>query len=229
MNYNVLKINRLNENRMFISKKGTTRPKNKECKMSLENTAIINKAKQFVQAYSTINAAEDISNYISDDIEFSGPNIPRTKGKKEFLDVFKKELVSVYRAIPDLQTSSFGYDFDSIDKNTVFLKLKQKGTLSGPYSYKGEVFAPNNQKIEFPVESCSITYSGDLVSKFTKGYICDKTSGNTGGLLSTDGILSFLGESPSTLKYKPLFVAFKEFFGRNRKRFIFFFQILNII
>ena len=63
----------------------------------------------------------------------------------------------------------------------------------------------------------SITVQGSKISRITKGYVIDRTTGNTKGLTGIKGTLVALGEAPSVVSYLPLPVALKRFFGRNRK------------
>ena len=106
-----------------------------------------------------------------------------------------QELATLFRSLPDLQTSSYGYDTDANDDSKVWLKIRQRGTLTGPLSYKGDVFLPNNKVVEFPVEMWSLSFNAaGKVSRVTKGYVIDRTVGNTAGLGGPKGVLVVLGE-----------------------------------
>ena len=189
------------------------------CMSSVEgsSSASISIAKQFVLASSSINALEDIAPFLADDVEVSGPSTPRSVGKQGYLSEVGKELAALFRAMPDLQTSSYGYDVDSKDAGTVWLKVRQRGTITGAFSYNGDVFPPNKKAVEFPVEMWSVKVVGGKVTRVTKGYVVDRTVGNTGGLPGPAGVLAALGEAPLKISYLPLAVAVKQFFGRNRK------------
>lgn len=53
--------------------------------------------------------------------------------------------------------------------------------------------------------------------KYTSGFVIDRFVGNTGGLTSFDGLLEYVGEGPSKLKYVPIGAAVKQFFSRTKK------------
>ena len=77
------------------------------------------------------------------------------------------------------------------------------GTLTGVFSYDGDVYPGNNKAVEFPVEVWSITVQGSKISRITKGYVIDRTTGNTKGLTGIKGTLVALGEAPSVASYLP--------------------------
>ena len=54
--------------------------------------ALLTMAKQFVLASSSINAIDDINPLVADDIEFSGPDIPLTSGKFNYLKIIGEVL-----------------------------------------------------------------------------------------------------------------------------------------
>ena len=89
--------------------------------------------------------------------------------------------------------------------------------MTGIFSYDGEVYPGNNKVVEFPVEMWSISVQGSKIIRITRGYVVDRTTGNTRGLPGIKGTLAALGEAPSVALYLPLPVALKRFFGRNRK------------
>ena len=65
----------------------------------------------------------------------------RTIGKQGYLSRVGKEVATLYRAMPDLQTSSYGYDVDENDPNTIWLKIRQRGNYIAVsmYMYTQEV------------------------------------------------------------------------------------------
>lgn len=181
------------------------------------SSEVMNIARKFVAVSSSVNFASEMLQFLSEDVELSGPKQARTIGKKAYLEAVGPEISALLRAVPDLQVSAYGIEVDPNDASTVWLKLKQRGTVSGPLSYKGDVLLPNKRGIEFPVEIMSLTLKGGLISRVTKGYVIDRTTGNTGGLLGLDGVATTLGEGPAKISTLPVAVAIKQFFSRNRK------------
>jgi hypothetical protein len=181
------------------------------------STEFVNIARKLVSASSSTNFANDMLQFLSEDVELSGPKQAKTIGKKAYLEAVGPEISALLRAVPDLQVSAYGVEIDPKDANTVWLKLKQRGTVTGPLSYKGDVLLPNKKAIEFPVEMWSLRFKSGLISRVTKGYVVDRTTGNTGGLLGLDGVATLLGEGPAKLSTLPVAVAIKQFFSRNRK------------
>jgi len=191
----------------------------REATMSTPTTSaeVVNIARKFIIASSSVNFATDAQPFIADQVEFSGPRQAKSFGRKNYLAAFGPELSALLRAVPDLQVSAFGVEIDPLDPSTVWLKLKQRGTITGPLSYKGDVLIPNKKKVEFPVEILSLSFQGSVISRITRGYVVDRTTGNTGGLLGVDGVATVLGEGPARISTVPIAVAVKQFFSRNRK------------
>ena len=70
---------------------------------------------------------EDIEPFLAENVECVAAESVRAVGKQAYLSQVGKELAALYRAMPDLQTSSYGYDLDDADPNTVWLKIRQRG------------------------------------------------------------------------------------------------------
>ena len=64
---------------------------------------------------------------MAENVECVAAESVRAVGKQAYLSQVGKELAALYRAMPDLQTSSYGYDLDDADPNTVWLKIRQRG------------------------------------------------------------------------------------------------------
>lgn len=70
---------------------------------------------------------------------------------------------------------------DEKDPTVVWFKIRPKGTLTGPFAYKGEVYLPHMKKVELPIQQLSVTVVSGIVARLTAGYIIDRLTGNTGG------------------------------------------------
>lgn len=158
-----------------------------------------------------------------------------TVPKPNYLASLPKVQSSFLRAVPDIELRPYNFIIDESNPDLVWFKLRPKGTFSGPLSYKGEVYLPNNKIVEFPIiQSSVVVKSGKVtmfdlstplinriflcqVFKFTSDYVVDRLIGNTDGLTSFDGLLASIGEAPSKFSYLPALVVIKQFFSRTRK------------
>ena len=148
------------------------------------------------------------------DFSASGP-ASLVVGKTKFMT----ESAPIYKAMPDLDLRGYAFQADPADPSVVWFKLRPEGSISEPFVFNGEVYAPSILKgVEFPVEtgSVKVTSSGK-VTRLTTGYVADRLTGNTNGLTGTNGILSALGQTPAGFTTLPVAFAIKKFFGRNRR------------
>lgn len=76
--------------------------------------------------------------------------------KSQYLSGFSREVSSFQRAAPDFDYRSYGYAIDEKDSSTVFFKIRPVGTLTGPFSFKGEVYLPNQKKFELPIQQFAV-------------------------------------------------------------------------
>ncbi len=154
---------------------------------------------------------------LANDCVVSGPTVYFTD-KQKYLTAFAKEQSAFLRAVPDYDVRAYSFAIDKYDDRKIWFKLRPRGTITGPYSYNGEVYLPNQKNIEFPIQQMSVTINNNgLISKITTGYVIDKFVGNTNGLVGRDGLLSALDNIPNKFTYLPPAIVLKQFFSRNRK------------
>merc|ERR1712113_696321 len=85
----------------------------------------------------------------------------------------------------------YGFHVDPIDLNRVWYTARGVGTNRGPFP--GELPA-TGRKVVNPPQVCSMTVNAQgLVSRYTIGYVVDRSVGNTGGLGGLYGILYAIG------------------------------------
>ena len=169
-----------------------------------------------VKTFAASNLGAANPSLLSDDFVCSGPDF--VVGRKDsYVAGLTKETQVFQAALPDFDLRPYGFMVDETRPDTVWFKIRPRGTATGPFAYKGEVYAPNDQTVELPIQQLSVTVRGGKVSRVTAGYSVDKQSGNTGGLMGPQGVLYALGEKPSPFSYLPLAVALGQLVGRTRK------------
>jgi hypothetical protein len=57
----------------------------------------------------------------------------------------------------------YGYVVDETDPNIIWFKSRPIGTVTGPFSFNGNVYLPNQKKLELPISQFSITIQGEKV------------------------------------------------------------------
>jgi hypothetical protein len=173
---------------------------------------LVSVAKTF--ALANLGAANP--SLLADDFACSGPDF--VLGRKEtYVAGLTRETQVFQAALPDFDLRPYGFAVDETRPDTVWFKIRPRGTSTAPFAYKGEVYAANDRPIELPIQQLSVTVRGGKVSRLTAGYSVDKQSGNTGGLLGPKGVLYALGEKPSPFSYLPVTVALSQLVGRSRK------------
>ena len=100
--------------------------------------------------------------------------------KTRYLRGLAIENSAITRAVPDLDFRPHAFVVDETDPSIVWFKIQPTGTVSGPFSYRGEVYLPNYETVEFPLQQLSVQIQGDKVRRVSAGYVIDRLSGNTG-------------------------------------------------
>lgn len=168
------------------------------------------------RSFATTNLGVTDPSLLADDFLCSGPGFNGVD-KKSYLAGLTKETAVFQRAMPDFNLRPYSFAVDESQPNTVWFKIRPKGTLTGPFSFKGEVYLPNQKVAEQPAQQLSVTIRSGQVTRVTAGYIIDRFTGNTGGLAGPLGILYALDEAPSKFDYFPPAVVVKQFFSRTKK------------
>ena len=171
--------------------------------------------KSFVSSnFGLIDSSDSL---LANDVKVSGPTVYYTD-KQKYLNALAKEQSAFLRAVPDYDVRAYSFAVDKYDNRKIWFKVRPRGTITGPFSYNGEVYLPNQKNIEFPIQQLSITVNNNgLISKMTTGYVIDKFVGNTNGLVGRDGLLYALDNIPNKFAYLPPAIVLKQFFSRNRR------------
>lgn len=168
------------------------------------------------RSFATTNLGITDPSLLADDFLCSGPGFNGID-KKSYLGGLTKETAVFQRAMPDFNLRPYSFVVDESQPNTVWFKIRPKGTLTGPFSFKGEVYLPNQKLAEQPAQQLSVTIRSGQITRLTAGYIIDRFTGNTGGLAGPLGILYALDEAPSKFSYFPPAVVVRQFFSRTKK------------
>ena len=99
---------------------------------------------------------------LSDDFIYSTPN--ESLDKENFLTSYGKTLQDIERAIPNYDDRPYSFTIDTSTADKVWFKIQPRGTISGPFSYRGEVYLPNDRNIEFPTQQLSATIKSGKVT-----------------------------------------------------------------
>ena len=151
------------------------------------------------------------------DSKFSGSGLMFKVNKQRYLSALGQESAAFRRAMPDFEFRPYDFEVDPVKPNTVWFKIRPKGTLTGPFSFKGVVYLPNKSVVEMPVQLCSVTVENSKITGVTAGYVMDRYTGNTGGYPGAFGVLFVLGYPPSKFDFFPPASVVRQFFGRTRK------------
>lgn len=138
--------------------------------------------------------------------------------KKRYVSALSKETSAFRRAMPDFEFRPYDFEIDPENKNTVWFKIRPRGTITGPFTYKTDVYLPNKKAIELPLQLCSVSIDEtNKVSRVTAGYVIDRFTGNTGGYPGPFGVLYALGYAPNPLQFLPPAAVLRRVFARTRK------------
>jgi len=118
---------------------------------------------------------------MADDFVWFGP-IVGPLNKQDFLrtvDMFK-----VYEGFPDLKMHLAEFTRDPVEENRYWSILRLEGTHTEPQaSGTGFSYKPTNNKLDVGPQCISVTFDADgRVSRYTGGYVVDRTQGKTGML-----------------------------------------------
>jgi hypothetical protein len=180
--------------------------------VELRSSDLIAVARSFV----TTNLGVNDPSLLSESFVCSGPSF-NAIDKKSYLLGLTAETAVFERAMPDFNLRPYSFSVDETQSDIVWFKIRPKGTLTGPFSYKGEVYLPNQKVVELPAQQLSVTIRSGQVTRVTAGYSIDRFTGNTAGLAGSAGVLYSLGEAPSKFSYLPPAVVVRQFFARTKK------------
>ena len=118
---------------------------------------------------------------MADDFVWFGP-IVGPLSKPDFLGTV--ELFKVYEGFPDLKLHLAEFTRDPVEENRYWSILRLEGTHTEPQaSGTGFSYKPTNNKLDVGPQCISVTFDADgRVSRYTGGYVVDRTQGKTGML-----------------------------------------------
>ena len=152
---------------------------------------MISIAKRFLAGSNGLGGDPDL---LSDDFRFEGP-VVGPLSKDEFVGAIGR--VDFKSAFPDWTPQFYGFHVDPVEPlaNRVWYTARGRGVNSGPLP----PFAPGEGsgiEVINPPQVCSLTIDHDtgLISRYTIGYVVDRSVGNTGGLGGLYGILYAIGK-----------------------------------
>lgn len=118
---------------------------------------------------------------MADDFVWFGP-IVGPLNKPDFLRTV--ELFKVYEGFPDLKMHLAEFTRDPVEENRYWSILRLEGTHTEPQaSGTGFSYKPTNNKLDVGPQCISVTFDADgRVSRYTGGYVVDRTQGKTGML-----------------------------------------------
>ncbi len=171
---------------MFIdeSERLSSRP---ESALSTDEMILI--AKRFLASSGGLGGDPEM---LSPSFTFEGP-VVGPLGKQEFVDAIGS--VDFSTAFPDFQSEFYGFHVDPFEGDRVWYTARGTGKNTGPLVPFVPEESGTGKKVVNPPQVCSITidHATGLISKYTIGYVVDRTVGNTGGLGGLYGILYALG------------------------------------
>eukprot|EP00967_Tisochrysis_lutea_P156796 scaffold316771_cov28-Tisochrysis_lutea.AAC.1 len=148
---------------------------------------LVELAKAFLLSHSGLGGDPAL---MAESFQFSGPVVgPLSK------DAFLKAIggVDFATAFPDFNPEFYGFRVDPFEGNRVWYFARGRGTNTGPLPPFAK--EPTGKAVVNPPQACSLTFDEDgLVTKYTIGYVTDRTIGNTGGLGGLYGILYAIGK-----------------------------------
>ena len=129
---------------------------------------------------------------LSQSFTFEGP-VVGPLGKEEFVKAIGS--VDFNAAFPDFTSEFYGFHVDPFEGNRVWYTARGKGKNTGALIPFVPEKSGTGKMVVNPPQVCSLTidHSTGLISKYTIGYVVDRTVGNTGGLGGLYGILYALG------------------------------------
>ena len=137
--------------------------------------------------------------------------------KARYVSGLAKETSAFRRAMPDFEFRPYDFEVDPQNADTVWFKIRPRGTLTGPFSYKKDIYLPNKKAVELPLQLCSISIESGRVTRVTAGYVIDRFTGNTGGYPGPFGVMYALGYPPNKFTFLPPAAVARQLFARTRK------------
>ena len=130
--------------------------------------------------------------FLSPSFTFEGP-VVGPLGKEEFVEAIGS--VDFATAFPDFQSEFYGFHVDPFEGDRVWYTARGRGKNTGPLLPFVPEASGTGRSVTNPPQVCSITidHATGLITKYTIGYVVDRTVGNTGGLGGLYGILYALG------------------------------------
>jgi hypothetical protein len=125
-----------------------------------ENRGLISIARTF--AASNLGVSDP--SLLSEDFVCSGPSFV-LGNKQSYVSGLKKETQVFEQAIPDFDLRPYSFVVDEKQPDTVWFKIKPRGTITGPFAYGGEVYPANNKVVELPIQQCSVTIRNGQVCR----------------------------------------------------------------
>ena len=129
------------------------------------------------KTFASTNLGASNPSLLTADFVCSGPDFI-CGSKDTYVAGLTKETQVFQKAMPDFDLRPYGFMVDETRPDTVWFKIRPRGSITGPFVYKGEVYAPNNKVVELPIQQLSVTIRGGQVGRVTAGYIVDRQSGN---------------------------------------------------
>ena len=116
---------------------------------------------------------------MSDDFVWFGPLVGPLN-KKDFLGTVA--CFKVYEGFPDLKMHLAEFTRDPVEENRYWSILRLEGTHTEPQaSGTGFSYKPTNNKLDVGPQCVSVTFDADgRVSRYTGGYVVDRTQGKWG-------------------------------------------------
>jgi len=119
---------------------------------------------------------------MSDDFVWFGPLVGPLN-KKDFLGTVA--CFKVYEGFPDLKMHLAEFTRDPVEENRYWSILRVEGTHTQPQASGTGTppYKPTNNKLDVGPQCVSVTFDADgRVSRYTGGYVVDRTQGKTGML-----------------------------------------------
>jgi len=129
---------------------------------------------------------------LSSSFTFEGPVVGPLQ-KDEFVKAIGS--VDFSAAFPDFKSEFYGFHVDPFEGDRVWYTARGKGKNTGPLVPFVPEKSGTGKTVVNPPQVCSLTidHSTGLISRYTIGYVIDRTVGNTGGMGGLYGILYALG------------------------------------
>lgn len=152
---------------------------------------------------------------LADDFVFQFPII--TLNREEYLESIQQ--VDFISAFPDNNLVYYDFRPDPFQAGKILFTSLFCGTHTG---YTKGLGKATGKYVELPPQACSLSFNEDgKVTKFTGGYVIDKSKGNSEGLGGFFGIFHAIGRTlpfPEGKPYRPsLRLRFFQFLGRLRR------------